>query len=134
MWVVQVAGILSQPLITLQAKAQIRWFQKIQAQTRYEDGMPLHALGPAQFIIPLQVSSPSTSDVFVVQYGDFTTLSGQDIQAVFRHRHIMVLNVPAASWAFNLEDLYRIGDLDTEVEMQGQLTVACSSIRLKNCL
>jgi hypothetical protein len=95
----------------------------IHAITLHENGVPLHALPTARQKPPSPSSSPSPgeSHVFVVDYKEFSTMSAFDIQGIFRHRHILVLNHPQEySYEFDLRGLHALGHLDSKREMQGK--------------
>lgn len=119
------------PLTSPQAEDQIKWFDRLEGITLYQNRVPLHALDSARLIgaLPAPASrGSSASDIFVTENGDFSALSGQDIQAIFRQRHILVLNAPGTGGTFGLQNLSGVGDLDAEVEVQGQFTDPCPTV------
>jgi hypothetical protein len=50
-------------------------------------------------------------------------MTAQEVQDIFRHRHILVCNSPIEPRDFNLETLEMLGSLTTNVSMQGKLQV-----------
>ena len=97
----------------------------IQSMTLHENGIPLHALPGARHkdcSPPLSLqSSPAQSQIFVVEYAEFKAMSSFDIQRIFRHRHILVLNHPQErTYSFDLQCLHALGDLDQKRDMQGE--------------
>jgi hypothetical protein len=94
----------------------------IHAITIHKNGVPLHGLPAARLKpSPTSLPSPGDSHVFVVEYKEFSAMSTFDIQAIFRNRHILVLNHPQEySYQFDLEGLHALGHLDSKREMQGK--------------
>lgn len=62
----------------------------------------------------------SRSSIFVVEYERFDAMDRRDIQAIFRHRHILVLNHPGKVLQFDMEGLYEFGKIDQEMEVHGK--------------
>jgi hypothetical protein len=59
------------------------------------------------------------SSIFVVNYNKFKTMKGKEIQAIFRHRHILVLDVEVDEMAFDIEGLSTLGSMTLSRQMQG---------------
>jgi hypothetical protein len=54
-----------------------------------------------------------------VNYNKFKTMKGKEIQAIFRHRHILVLDVEVDKMAFDIEGLSTLGSMTLSRQMQG---------------
>lgn len=73
----------------------------------YKDGRPLHHLPSARS----KVYTPDVSSIFVVDAAEFMKMSAHEIQGIFRHRHILVLDVPTEHMEFDLEALSTLGSM-----------------------
>lgn len=105
--------------MTLQVDHEFSLLEEIQTSVErlYQDGRPLHHLPSAR----AKEYSPEGSSIFVVDASDFMQMSAKEIQAIFRHRHILVLGVPTDQMAFDLEGLSTLGSLVLPREGQGKL-------------
>jgi hypothetical protein len=63
---------------------------------------------------------PHGSSIFVVDYSAFSTMNALTIHEVFRHRHIMVTDVPTDEMHFDLIGLSSLGSLLRPVDIQGK--------------
>jgi hypothetical protein len=63
------------------------------------------------------------SIIFVVKYIEFLKMSSADIQDVFRHRHILVLNCPLEDEGFSLKTLKAYVSLARVVDMTGTFLI-----------
>jgi hypothetical protein len=50
-------------------------------------------------------------------------MTAQEVQRIFRHRHILVCNGPIETGGFDLETLEMLGSLTTKVSVQGRFRV-----------
>ena len=87
----------------------------------YVDGRPHHHLAAAR-----NTAATTESIFFVVTYEDYMKLSDQDIQDIFRHRHIVVTDIPSREYQWSLETLAKLGSLQQQREIQGK--VLCSQL------
>lgn len=85
----------------------------------FTDGLPPHLLPSAR----KKEYTPEASSIFVVDFDDFKSMTAQEVQDIFRHRHILVRNGPVETRPFNLESLEMLGSLTTKVSMQGRFRV-----------
>jgi predicted membrane-bound dolichyl-phosphate-mannose-protein mannosyltransferase len=65
-------------------------------------------------------NDPTQSMFFVVEFGDFLKMSDCEIQEVFAHRNILVVNYPVPTAEFSEESLSRLRDLSSMIEVQGE--------------
>lgn len=77
--------------------------------------MPVHRLPSAR----VEEYQPNTSTVFVVNWEKFKAMSSSAIQQIFRRRHILLLNAPIETFAFDREGLEHLGSLTTVRPMEG---------------
>ena len=70
---------------------------------------------------------PEGSSIFIVDYSTFLSMHPSQIQKVFRHRHILVSNVPTDEMEFDLEGLSSIGSLSKPISIQGNMNPSASS-------
>jgi hypothetical protein len=120
--------------IAVQAEWENTLLQDIQGnvESLYVGGRPLHHLNSARQL-RFDRNDPGQSSVFVVEYPDFLKMSAANLQAVFKNRHILVLDSPSVVEEFNLESLCKLGSLSRVRQMQGKrmqlvlykLTVHC---------
>jgi hypothetical protein len=64
---------------------------------------------------------PDGSSIFLADYSTFLSMSAAQIQDVFRHRHILVSDVPTEKMEFDLEGLSSLGSLSRPVSIQGNM-------------
>jgi hypothetical protein len=83
----------------------------------FRDGLPPHLHPSARS----KEYTPGASSIFVVDLEDFRSMTAQEVQEVFRHRHILVRKSPIETTGFNLDALEMLGSLTTKVPMQGRL-------------
>lgn len=83
-------------------------------ESRFIDGRPPH-FQPAAY----RESYDGTTDIFVIDKKDFEKMSTSKIQAIHRHRHILVTgNNTGRPVHFNVEGLQKLADVDSEVYVQ----------------
>jgi hypothetical protein len=70
---------------------------------------------------------PEGSSIFIVDYSTFLSMHPSQIQKVFRHRHVLVSNVPTEKMEFDLEGLSSIGSLSKPISIQGNMNPTTSS-------
>jgi hypothetical protein len=80
----------------------------------FKDGKPLHHLPAAK----LRQYTPNASRFFVTTDEELKTMSGQEIQAIFRNRHIIISGTPSGR-KFDHTTLRSIG-LAQKHQMQGE--------------
>jgi hypothetical protein len=86
-------------------------------ESLYEQGRPLHHLPSASEV---EFDSEGSS-IFVVSYQAYMQMDAQEIQNVFRDRHILVHGVPQQEpIEFDLEGLSTVGSLKQTRTVQGQ--------------
>lgn len=114
-------------MVCSKANLDIPYLTKILAnerKNRGESDIPLHRRHEARN----PEYQTDSSCVFIVEDKEFRQMSAKTIQTIFRHRHILVLNVePNDNWTFGEESLSRLGPLDQERQMQGKAVIYYSS-------
>jgi hypothetical protein len=91
----------------------------------YVDGKPLHHLPSARD----REWAQGQSRIFVVEYDEYSRMSTQEVQRIFRDRHILVINQPdRENGEFGLKALSMLGHLDADLEMQGEKELAHCSL------
>lgn len=79
-----------------------------------ENGRPPHHQ-PEASQKKVDWKSSKTSSIFVVTWDDFNQMTVSDIQAIFRHRHILVTHVPVTrSVKFDADGLSVLADVDLQ--------------------
>jgi hypothetical protein len=81
----------------------------------YVNGMPKHRLPSAHS----KEYDPAASAVFVVEWAEFEKLSKPQVQDIFRHRHILVINSPTSTLNFDEVGLSTLSALDQRCFFQG---------------
>ena len=115
----------------MQAKDEVKVLQNVQklVEECYVDGRPRHHLAAARN------PAPTTESIFfVVTLEDYNKLSEQDIQDIFRHRHILVTDIPAREYPWNLETLAKLGSVHQQREIQGEDLCSVSIAVTLHCL
>jgi hypothetical protein len=56
---------------------------------------------------------------FIIDFTDFAKLTPHQIQEIYRHRNIVVRNVPERRFEWSLETLSELGALKRTREIQG---------------
>lgn len=101
-------------------------------ESRYDqDGRPPHHQPSAREI----EYDPEGSKIFVCEYERFLNLSTGVIQDIFRHRHILVVNVPVEEPVhFDASGLMNLGSLENERQVQGKfiypLSLLCPQLTI----
>jgi hypothetical protein len=85
----------------------------------YKDGKPLHYLDSARSVA-FDPKDRGVSSIFVVDAADFKRMAPQQVQEVFRHRHILVLGVETEAMKFDLVGLGSMGCLNATRSVQGE--------------
>jgi hypothetical protein len=80
------------------------------------DGKPAHLQPSAR----LQEYDENGSSIFVAEWDDFRKLSPAEVQAIFRHRHILVRHGPVECVDFTPAGLEILGSLSRPVSLQGK--------------
>jgi hypothetical protein len=60
------------------------------------------------------------SSIFVVEWSDFNEMDAKEIQDIYRHRHILVVNWPEKTLKFDREGLSWLGPMKKAVDFQGE--------------
>ncbi len=90
-------------------------------ESNYVQGQPRHHL-PSASRVKLE---PGASMFFIVEYSEFCKLSPQDIQEIYRHRNIVIRNVPQRQFDWSLETLSEVGGaLKEPRDIQGTLPLS----------
>jgi hypothetical protein len=89
-------------------------------ESYYVDGKPRHHLASAHN----PIMEEGASIFFIVEHTDFIAMSTQAIQDVFRHRNIVVRNVPQRDFDWSAETLSMIGSLYHTCDIQGLLSLS----------
>lgn len=88
------------------------------AEEHYVNGKPRHCHPDARD----PVMKPSSSCFFITTAKEFRQMSTNLVQDIFRNRNILVLDVdPNQDWFFSEECLNRLGPIDQERQMQGNI-------------
>jgi hypothetical protein len=87
-------------------------------ESRYVNDLPRHRLPSARE----RGLQDGQSSIFVVEWKDFQEMEGREIQAIFRHRHILVRNWPEKTLKFDRAGLSMLGPLKKQTSFQGKLT------------
>lgn len=96
--------------------------------------LPLH-LHPNATLVNAPLSDPMTSSIFRVSHEKFITLSGREIQAIFRDRHILVYNVPhGQKWRWDKASMEELCPTHIPVQLQGAYSHSRSCISLADCV
>jgi hypothetical protein len=85
----------------------------------YHNHRPRHHL-PSARDLEWHPDDPTQSSVFVTDFVDFDEMEPATIQDIFRHRHILVLNMPFKGTKFSLAALSQLRDIQTPIQMQGE--------------
>ena len=113
-------AILSGIVLTvkLQAAVEHRLLAEVfeMVQANYVQGRPLHHLPTARS----KTYDPSGSSIFVTPWASFKAMSVKEIQDVFRHRHILVLDAPVEQVKFDRDGLETLGSLHLSRTVQGK--------------
>jgi hypothetical protein len=107
----------------MQSKDEYKILQRVQAliESDYVDGKPRHHLPSARSVELL----PGASSFFIIDHQDFQKLSPHTIQAIHRHRHILIENVPQRDFTWSLETLREVGSIEQPRDIQGMLFCLC---------
>ena len=85
-------------------------------ESRYVNELPRHRLPSARE----RCLQEGQSSIFVVEWKDFQEMEAQQIQDVFRHRHILVRNWPEKTVKFDRAGLAMLGPLKKQTSFQGK--------------
>jgi hypothetical protein len=102
-------------------KEELPLLRDIQAniEATYQDGKPLHHL-PSARDSDYDPNDPNVSSIFVVDYVNFKDMAPNEIQEIFRDRHILVVGAPKDEDAkFDADSLSLVGDMDSPREVMG---------------
>jgi hypothetical protein len=69
--------------------------------------------------LPLHVSDPENSAFFVVTEAEFESKSVEEIQEIFRRKHILVTDMRSATLKFGPRGLSTLTTLSTVTDIQG---------------
>jgi hypothetical protein len=83
----------------------------------YIDGKPPHLHETAQWVKP----DIPASCIFVAEWELFKSLSSLEVQEIFRHRHILIVNAPVETVDFDREGLETLGSLHSARTVQGSI-------------
>jgi hypothetical protein len=98
-------------------------------ESNYVTGVPPHRLRTARS----RKYDPSMSCIFVTPWTSFQTMSALDIQKIFRHRHILVLDAPVAKLNFDRDGLETMGSLHTPRTVQSMVSFLAPPT-ITNCM
>ena len=106
----------------IQAGVENKLLQDIHnnVEAGYIDGRPPHH-HPSARERSYDPENPPPSCIFVCKSEDLNTISSEDIQEVYRHRHILVTGVPLQDEGFSLATLKNYASLHKVVDMIGVL-------------
>lgn len=103
---------------------------KVKVEELYVNGRPRHHL-PSARDLEWHPDDLEQSSIFVVDYTTFSKMHPSQIQAVFRHRHILVVDTPFPEEPFDMSTLCQLRDPRRNQEMQGECSCepyySCSS-------
>jgi hypothetical protein len=60
------------------------------------------------------------SAIFIVEWRDFDKMGAKEIQDIFRHRHILVVNWPEKTLKFDRDGLSMLGPMKKATQLQGK--------------
>jgi hypothetical protein len=102
----------------LTAPLEYSFLQKIKDMVapQFSMGTPLHHLKSARD----QVIRPGQSSIFVVEWTDFNKMDALEIQEIFRHQHILVINWPEKTLEFDQAGLSLLAPMKKQKEFQGE--------------
>ena len=102
----------------MQLRLESKVFTEIMemVESRYLNDLPLHRFPSARSI----EYDPEGSSIFIVEANVFEKMSAVEIQNIFRHRHILVLNTPQSQLSFDREGLSTLAPLKKKVVFQGK--------------
>jgi hypothetical protein len=110
-----------EPIFVLQAELEYGRIREVQAsvEARYDNLRPLHHHPSAR-----QLEFDRKASVFfVANYEDYLKLSASQVQEIFRHRHIVVYDVPTEDMEFDRDGLSSLGSLTQPMDIQGEFQV-----------
>lgn len=87
-------------------------------ESGYVDGRPRHH-HPSARDRTFNREEPLVSTIFVVEYTDFILMPAEEVQEIFRHRHILVVNAPLLDEGFSIRTLKRYANVDRLVSIVG---------------
>jgi hypothetical protein len=93
-------------------------------ESQYQSDRPPHHQPNAT----MQEYRPEASQFFVTTAEIFGKLGGEDIQEIFRHRHIVISGSSSEGLRFDHHGLASLGSLDAFREIQGRKFVAKSFV------
>jgi hypothetical protein len=73
------------------------------------------------------------SCIFVTLWTSFKAMTAREIQEIFRHRHILVLDAPVEKLNFDCEGLETMGSLHTPRTFQSIISMLSASCALAKC-
>jgi hypothetical protein len=85
------------------------------AERLYQNGTPLHHLDSARSLD----YDPQASHFFVTTPEQLEKLTTQEIQEIFRHRHILIPGPPPRDFHFDSQGLATLGSLTAPRQIQG---------------
>lgn len=89
---------------------------------RLHEGRPLHHL-PSAKDLKFDSENHDQSHLFVVEHERFQRMTVREVQDVFRHRDILVVDVPGREGSFDLETFGKVsGVIDDPIQLQGSST------------
>ena len=83
----------------------------------YRDGRPRHHEEGAASLEYDPLSG--TSAFFVTTIDEFENFGGEEVQEIFRNRHILIPGPAPKDFRFNLQGLANLGSLDAKRTLQG---------------
>jgi hypothetical protein len=84
-------------------------------ESNYVNGIPRHHLPSARNV----QFEEGASMFFIVDFTDFVKLKPVQIHEIYRHRNILVRNIPERGFDWSLETLSEVGALKRPREIQG---------------
>lgn len=101
----------------MQAPDEYEILQRVHAlvESDYVEGKPRHHLPSARNV----EYTPGASCFFIVDYNDFQQLPAATVQAILRHRNILIQNVPQPEFDWSLDTLRELGSVDQSRDIQG---------------
>jgi hypothetical protein len=89
-------------------------------KSHYLDGTPLHHLPSASNPdLNDAADRPNRSSIFVISYPDFVAMPPLKLQQIFRHRHILVSDVPNPPEEFSERNIAALGAYERVRNVQG---------------
>jgi hypothetical protein len=105
----QIVLLISSPCWLFQVEQDAYYLEQFSAAVEdgFQDGLPLHIANPEESVFAIMTES------------EFEEKNVEEIQGIFRQRHIIVKDMRTTQYQFGEEGLYSLTGLTTVVDIQG---------------